>query len=595
MSASANPRPDARSVLAKLVELTAALGERPALDQALALVADTALVILPAQHASVRMLDASQASLLSVARAGTGLSARPLPFRPGEGVIGWVVKEGQSALVEDAAADERFSAAERQGFLIRSMLCVPMWSQGIVVGVLGVTSSHKAAFSPRDRRLLELVANAATPLVDRVRVERLKMVPKLRHALASPLRLRLVVELLEVNEVGLGLEDAVLRTGRHAQDVEACLGPLVRWGVVEHDGVRYRLRARLPAELRHVIDEEVAGAAELLARDKSVRRHLLGGLVGVDPKMQIVFEIVQQVARIDVAVAISGETGTGKELVARALHDLSPRRQGFFGAVSCATLSEHLFESQLFGHVRGAFTGASADFVGLAERCHKGTLFLDEVGELGLPNQAKLLRLLQEGSFSRLGESQVRRSDFRVVSATNRDLQSLVQAGSFREDLYYRLAVVPIRIPALREHIGDLRHLVFDILEREGKRFHLQEAPPIDADALERLERYAWPGNVRELENVLARAVVMSGGGTILVDHLPEVELRSERAPASGRASIAGDTGEFLALRTLDEVERDYIKKLLTAQRGNITVAAELLGISRTTLYKKIRDYRIEV
>jgi two-component system NtrC family response regulator len=331
-----------------------------------------------------------------------------------------------------------------------------------------------------------------------------------------------------------------------------------------------------------------------LARERHVRNHLLGGMIGLDPKMQVVFEQVRQVARIDVPVLIAGETGTGKELVARAIHDTSPRHAAFFGAVNCATLTESLFESQVFGHMRGAFTGAVQDYVGLVERCHGGTLFLDEVGDLTLPNQVKLLRLLQEGAFSRLGETTVRRSDFRLVSATNRDLQAMVAAGSFREDLYYRLAVFLIRVPSLRERLGDLRYLVEGILATQAQRFRTGEVPAISAAAVAQLERYHWPGNVRELENVIARAVVMAGGKTIGPEHLLEVELLSDRPRESEHPKLPDDTGELLALRTLEDVEREHIRKVLRGQKGNIKATALILGVSRTTLYKKLRDYRIE-
>jgi len=280
--------------------------------------------------------------------------------------------------------------------------------------------------------------------------------------------------------------------------------------------------------------------------------------------------------------------------VARAIHDYSARCQGFFGAVNCATLREELFESQVFGHARGAFTGAVQDYVGLVERCHNGTLFLDEVGELSLTNQVKLLRLLQEGMFTRLGETTPRRADFRLISATNRDLESMVAAGGFREDLYYRLAVFPIRIPSLRERIGDLRYLVEGILSMHAKRYGVGDEPPVlTPEALRILERYHWPGNVRELENVMARAVVMAGGSVIRSEHLYEVELLSDLPPESGPPPDEPPESAD-EIRTLDDVQREHIATVLRSQRGNIKATAQILGISRTTLYKKIRDYGID-
>ncbi len=594
MSTPIPTKPTSSQVLARLLELSANLTRPRPLEDSLKLTADALLSAVPADHASVRMLDTGGETLVSVTRGAGGIDVAPLPFRANEGIAGWVVQNAESAVVEDVASDPRFNAYEQQTFAIGSMLVVPMFAAGEVVGILTATHAERGMFAERDERIARLVANATTPLVDRSRLKRLRMVPRLTHSLQSPLRLRLSAELLEVGDAGLTLDDAVVRSGRHRQDVDACLRPMIRWGVVEHDGDRYRLRSNMPPELRRLVEDAVAGSAEQLVREKHIRQHLLGGMIGVDPKMQMVFEIVQQVSRIDVPVLITGETGTGKELVARAVHDTSPRRQSFFGAVNCATLTETLFESQVFGHMRGAFTGAVADYVGLVERCNKGTLFLDEVGDLSLTNQVKLLRLLQEGAFTRLGETSLRRSDFRLISATNRDLQTMVSNGTFREDLYYRLAVFPIRIPSLRERIGDLKYLVEGILQMQAQRFRMEEAPVVTTEALAQLERYHWPGNVRELENVMARAVVMAGGGQIGAEHLPEVELLSDRPRESTRPPGPEDTGEVMALRTLEDVEKDHIASILRSQKGNIKATAMILGISRTTLYKKLRDYRID-
>jgi transcriptional regulator with GAF, ATPase, and Fis domain len=587
------PKPTSSQVLARLLELSSALARPRPLEDSLKLTADALLSAVPADHASVRMLDHNRDSLVAVVRSITGQDVASLPFKRGEGISGWVADNAESAVVDDVSADPRFSPYECGAFGCRALVAVPMFAAGEVVGVMCATNAEPGLFSDRDERIVRLVANAATPLIDRSRLKRLRMVPRLTHALTSPLRLRMAAELIEAGDDGLTLEEAVLRSGRHRQDVEACLQPMVRWGVVEHDGEHYRLRAAMPPELRKIIDDTVAQSSEQLVREKHIRHHLLGGMIGVDPKMQMVFEIVQQVARIDVPVLITGETGTGKELVARSIHDTSPRRTAFFGAVNCATLTETLFESQVFGHMRGAFTGAVQDYVGLVERCNKGTLFLDEVGDLSLTNQVKLLRLLQEGAFTRLGSTDVRRSDFRVISATNRDLQAMVQAGSFREDLYYRLAVFPIRIPSLRERIGDLKYLVEGILSIQAQRFRMEEPPVITPEALQQLERYHWPGNVRELENVIARAVVMAGGGAVGAEHLPEVELLSDR-PRDSIGPTPDDTGQVIPLRTLEDVEREHIVSVLRAQKGNIKATANVLGISRTTLYKKIRDYRID-
>jgi len=584
---------DAGTAMEKLLDLTWRLVEPRPLEQALELVTEAVLELLGADHASVRLLDEAGEELISWARSGVGADNPPAVFHPGEGIAGWVVETGRATNIADAPQHKRFKELPDIGFAIRSLIAVPMWVGGQVVGVLAGTHAEPGQFDVRDEGLLRLLANCATPLVDKARVGRIRTVPQLEHALASPLRLRLAAELLDVADVGLTLEDATVRSGRPTQDVEACLRPMVREGILEFDGKRFRLKDDLPTEVRDTLVRMVQRGDGQLKRERHVRNHLLGGMIGIDPKMQMVFECVRQVARISVPVLITGETGTGKELVARAVHDSSPRRSCFFGAVNCATLTENLFESQVFGHKRGAFTGAVQDFVGLAERCDKGTLFLDEVGELSLPNQVKLLRLLQEGNFTRLGDTMQRRSDFRLISATNRDLEAAVAAGQFREDLYYRLAVFPIRIPSLRERLGDLKYLVEGILAAHSRRFGTGDEPPaITGEALSLLERYHWPGNVRELENVMARAVVMAGGGPIRGEHLYEVELLSDAPPESGPPPE--ESVDSADMRSLDEVQIDHIARVLRAQRGNIKATAEVLGISRTTLYKKIRDFDID-
>lgn len=584
---------DRAKILDELLELTWTLSKPMRLEQALQSVTDTALRVLPGDHTSVRLLDRSKSELISWARSGTGASSPPMAFRQGQGVAGWVCRSGRAAIVDDVEDDKRFVRNDKMGVTVRSLLAVPLLAAGEVVGVLATTAPTTAAFTIRDEGIARLLANAAVPLIDKVRLQRMSVPPRLEHALESPLRLRLVAELLEAGKRGLSLDEAVVRSGRHRKDVDACLRPMLAWGVLAEADGAFKFRPDLADDVRQTLEQAVAKRADELGREQHVRDHLLGGMIGLDPKMQVVFEAIRQVARIDVPVNISGETGTGKELVARAIHDSSPRRGGFFGAVNCGTLNESLFDSQVFGHMRGAFTGAIQDYVGLAERCHGGTLFLDEVGELSPPNQVKLLRLLQENTFTRVGETSPRRSDFRLVSATNRDLSALVKSGVFREDLYYRLCVFPIRIPSLRERMGDLRYLVDGILAMQSRRFMTGGDPPtVTAEAMAQLERYHWPGNVRELENVMARAVVMAGGAPIGREHLHEVELLSDRPRDSSMPP--DDTGEFAPLSSLDDIQRDHIRRTLRQQRGNIKATATILNISRTTLYKKIRDYGID-
>ncbi|MBW2529708.1 MAG: sigma-54-dependent Fis family transcriptional regulator [Deltaproteobacteria bacterium] len=593
-----SPRRKHSQTLQDLMELTSRLSQDRELEDALQQISDAALRLLSADHTSVRLVDQAEGGLISYARSGKGRGRKPVRLLLGEGVAGWVCDHGKPVRIADVQGDERFQKIPRQGFTIRSLLAVPIWVGGDVAGVLAATSAQPRAFSSDDETQARLLANCAVPMIERARIEQFSVLPQLEHAMASPLRLHLVSELLEADVQGLSLDQAVLRSGRHVQDVQACLRPLVRWEILDEleAGGGFRLRRDVARETVDALRAIVHERAEQLGRERHVRHQLLGGMIGMDPKMQVVFEIVRQVARIDVPVLITGETGTGKELVARSIHDTSPRRSGFFGAVNCATLTETLFESQVFGHARGAFTGAVADFTGLGERCDGGSLFLDEVGDLSLANQVKLLRLLQEGTFTRLGETSPRRSDFRLVSATNRDLESMVRDGSFREDLYYRLAVFPVRIPSLRERIGDIEYLVDGILAGHARRFGTRSEPPaITPEAIAQLEKHRWPGNVRELENAMARAVIMAGQGPIRPEHLPEVQLLSESSGASESAEDPGvPSSRRAGGRSLKEVEREHIVRVLREQGDNIKATAAVLGVSRTTLYKKLKDYGIE-
>ena len=414
-------------------------------------------------------------------------------------------------------------------------------------------------------------------------------VRQLVNALGSPLRLRLVAELFRSGE--LTADEAVRRTGRHRTDVLACLRPLVDWGVIEQsvDGDSFRVDPGMPDDLREAIEGVLVQRSELVEREQRVRGQVLCGLIGVDPKMAVIFEGIQLVARLDVPVLITGETGTGKELVARAIHELSPRREQDLGEVNCATLSEELFASEMFGHARGAFTGAVRDHAGLFETSDKGTVFLDEVGELGLANQVKLLRVLQQRTFTRVGETRVRRSDFRLICATNRDLDQMVADGSFREDLFYRINVFPMRLPSLRERPADIPYLAEELLRvKAGRDGGEAPMPAVSERALERLREHPWPGNVRELDNVLMRAAVMAGGGTIDAEHLPD--LSRTHVGSSAPAPPGGAD-----LRPLAAVEREHVERVLRALQYNVSATAATLGISRTTLYNKLRSYGIQI
>ncbi|MBK9030139.1 MAG: sigma-54-dependent Fis family transcriptional regulator [Myxococcales bacterium] len=341
-----------------------------------------------------------------------------------------------------------------------------------------------------------------------------------------------------------------------------------------------------PDELRLVVGRALAEDA--LRRDNAaLRRQLaLGGLLGDSAPMVELRRTIEKVGASDATVLVAGESGTGKELVARALHLASGRGSHAFVPVNCGALVGSLLDSELFGHVRGAFTGADHNKRGLVVTADRGTLLLDEIAELPLELQPKLLRTLQAGEVKPVGGTETVTVDVRVVAATNRDLRAEVAAGRFREDLFYRLAVITIEVPPLRSRRGDIAHLARAFAAaaaHRARRGHVE----LSDDAIAWLEAQPWPGNVRELENAIERAVVLASGDRLGVD---DVRPPSERAVAAPIAAL-DPAGPVL---TLDELERRHILAVLDACEGGKTKAAALLGINRTTLWKKLRQYGLE-
>jgi two-component system nitrogen regulation response regulator GlnG len=336
-------------------------------------------------------------------------------------------------------------------------------------------------------------------------------------------------------------------------------------------------------------------------------------LIGRSPAMQEIYRVIARLTQADLTVMIMGESGTGKELVARALHDYGKRRSGPFVAVNMAAIPKELVESELFGHERGAFTGATNRGVGRFEQAEGGTLFLDEIGDMPLEAQTRLLRVLQQGEYTTVGGRVPVKTDVRIIAATNRDLRQLIQQGLFREDLYYRLNVVPLRLPPLRERVEDIPDLVRHFLRKAEE----EGLPPkhLDAEALDLLKRYRWPGNVRELENLVRRLAVLHSGEAIPAAAIA-AELKEPVKPIdSGEAADSDNLSAAVELhltryfaaqgdklpppglydRIVQEVERPLLSICLGATRGNQIRAAHLLGLNRNTLRKKIRDLGLEV
>jgi DNA-binding NtrC family response regulator len=347
-------------------------------------------------------------------------------------------------------------------------------------------------------------------------------------------------------------------------------------------------RERLVVTLRNALERR------RMAREVEGLRELTEGrweMVGKSAAMAGLFSQIAKVAPTRTRVLITGESGTGKELVARALHRESALRAKPFVKVNCAAIPPELIESELFGHERGAFTGASARKKGLFEMADGGTIFLDEVGDMILSAQAKVLRVLQSGEFTRVGGEQTLKADVRVLAATNRDLQSAVATGQFREDLYFRLAVVPLRAPALRERAEDIPLLCRSFVEQICRENGLK-VKTIAPEALEILSAYQWPGNVRELRNVIERLVILSDEGIGVGDLPEEIVAEASRRPAVEVQAIVDLPSEArnLPLRELrDLVERQYIRSKLDENGWNISRTSQVLGIERTNLHKKMR------
>jgi two-component system response regulator HydG len=354
-----------------------------------------------------------------------------------------------------------------------------------------------------------------------------------------------------------------------------------RLGAVDYVTKPFRieeLRARL---------ERAARAVELQQENQLLREQLrtrpgFGGLIGVCERMQRVYKIMQKVSQHEYPVLILGESGTGKELVAKSIHFSGPRKDRPFAPVDCSALVPTLIESELFGYVKGAFTGAQHGKQGLLEAAQGGTLFLDEIGDIPVDLQAKLLRALQEREVKPVGSTERRRIDVRIIAATHRDLESAIKSGTFRQDLYFRLNVVQVKLPPLRERKSDIPLLVTSFLDK----FSDPQQPPrtISEDAMRQLIGYDWPGNVRELENAIERAVALGSGPIVQVADLPS----NLQYPTTERVP---DKNELLPL---EELERRAILRTLRETGGDKLAAARILGIGKTTLYRKLKQYHLE-
>ena len=327
--------------------------------------------------------------------------------------------------------------------------------------------------------------------------------------------------------------------------------------------------------IEKLVQVQTLAMENLILKDRVATISRFENLVGQSPPMLQLFETIVDVAQSDATVLLTGETGTGKELVARSIHSQSPRCYGPFIAINCGAFTEHLLESELFGHEKGAFTDASYTKKGRLEMAHGGTLFLDEVGDISIKMQIDLLRVLETREFTRVGGTVLLHSDFRVIAATHQDLQEGIRKKTFRQDLYYRLNVIHVQVPPLRERPEDIPLLAQHFLRRYATETN-KKVDSILPEAMEAMRRYSWPGNVRELENALERAVVVGKGRQLKPADLP---------------FVVGAEEEVVAGLSLEDMERRYIAQVLASAKGHISNAAKVLRINRTTLYHKIKKY----
>jgi two-component system response regulator HydG len=363
---------------------------------------------------------------------------------------------------------------------------------------------------------------------------------------------------------------------------------------MQQGAFNYLLKPLDLKQLRAVV-EKAADSVRLRLTNAELNRRLdekfgFEGVVGSSPEMNKVIGLLKRIAPTAATVLIQGETGTGKELVAQAIHQNSPRKNKPFVPLNCAALSENILESELFGHVRGAFTDASSDRVGKFEYAHGGTLFLDEVGDMPMATQIKLLRVLESGEITRVGSNDPIKVNVRLLSATNRNLEQQIEAGTFRSDLYHRLKVVTVTLPRLVERSQDIPLLIEHFMKQFAKR-HQKTIKSMSTAARRRLLAHNWPGNVRELRNTIESMVVVDFDGVLDLDDLP-AELADR--PANEAAAPAGGTlADALIGRPLEEVERHYITETLKLTGGNREEAAALLGMGERTLYRKIKEFQL--
>lgn len=539
--------------LAVFARLTRELARETDLGPLLRQIVDSAIALVGSERGFLMLADKDQA----VAQGDEAGSSDPTKWqvhvarnfnqedipvprtRVSMGIMGKVIEEGRALLTVDAGQDERLiNMASVEDLRLRSVLCVPIPGEARIRGLIYLDNRMQmGAFEARDLELAGLFAAQAS-----VAIRTARLITRLRGQ----------NQRLEVSRKAI--ESLNEQLGRKVRDREG----------------------------------ELAVARKELGRERG--RHDHSGIIGSSDAMKKVFDQLERIMDSALPVMIIGESGTGKELIARAICRNSPRKKGSFISENCAALPDSLLESELFGHVRGAFTGAYKNKRGLLEQAHGGTLFLDEVGDMSPEMQKKILRVLQEGEVRLVGSDKVLKVDVRILAASNRDLEAMVSEGSFREDLYYRLAVLRVDLPPLREREDDIPLLAESLLGRASREAGLP-APVLPHEVLAALARHNWPGNVRELENEMRRLVVLAQGVARLDDLSPGILRSSGQSHSTGSSGGTQDAGDIKL--AVADLERRSIESALTQAKGNKSQAARTLGISRFALQRKLEKYGI--
>ncbi len=528
------------------------------IDQVLAVLLNEVRNLLNVTGSSIWLEDKESGDI--VCRQAAGVQVEKVlgyHLKPKSGIAGWVCVSGQSVMVPDTREDFRHHdvVAENMGIELRSILSVPLRARGHVIGAIQLVDMQPNRFKAIDQDLLEALAGTAAVAIENAR---------LFHNLESQAN--------RLQQINIQLEKEI--TDRKKMEAEL---------------QKYKQQLENKVEIQTAeLNRTRQTVADLKGDIK--RKHRFGRIIGKSDSMQAIYKLIQDLADVPATVLITGESGTGKELAAEALHARGQRRNKPFIKVNCAALSESILESELFGHVKGAFTGADKDKIGWFQKASDGVILLDEIGDVSLNFQKRVLRVIQEREFEKLGDTNTLSMRARVFAATNQNLPDRVKQGVFRQDLYFRLKVVEIRLPPLRERREDIPLLVhhfLDLLNEElGKKIE-----NVSTEVFRSFMDYCWPGNVRELRNTLEHMCILCKGATLHVDELPVDFADPKPICENSLPTISNKTQTSSRMSQADT--KETLVEALEDAHQNKTRAAGILGISRRTLYRRLKKYQL--